>query len=214
MLRTVPAGWSRPAAYNALEFALFSTQPSDAGTGGVECTGASYAPVALTPADANVSLTNDLAANVADVRFPLLTGSITVNAWVLRTTAGTILWAQPAAGLPLFGLCDPTADTFTRTAHGVITGQAVRFAALDSVVPLPGGLAAATTYYAAAVDANTLKFYDTQAHAFAGGATGLVDITSAGACALRAWYGGTFNLNDRPVIPAGQFQFYLPQPLN
>lgn len=44
-----------------------------------------------------------------------------------------------------------------------------------------GGLTSGTTYYVYKVDANTLKLYDTAAHATSGGATGLLDITSVGA---------------------------------
>jgi len=43
-----------------------------------------------------------------------------------------------------------------------------------------GGMTNGTTYYVNRVDANTISLYDTQAHAIAGGATGLVDITSVG----------------------------------
>jgi|GEM_PF-5792069 len=98
-------------------------------------------------------------------------------------------------------LADAAADTLARTAHGFITGLPVRGVAIDSVVPLPTGIVASTTYYANRVDADTIKLYDTYANAVAGGGTGLVNISVGGVCAIRAWYGGTFNINDRPVIP-------------
>ena len=43
-----------------------------------------------------------------------------------------------------------------------------------------GGMTNGTTYYVNRVDANTILLYDTQAHAIAGGATGLVDISAVG----------------------------------
>ncbi len=68
-------------------------------------------------------------------------------------------------------------DAATAAAvHGVTSGQPVYVVGSSQ----PGGFTAATLYYANAATTTTLKFYDTQAHAVSGGATGLVDITSAG----------------------------------
>lgn len=214
LLRTIPAGWTRPVANNSLEWCLYSTVPDDSGAGGVECVGGGYAAIAVTALDANIALASDVASNVAAVQFPAgatpLTAGITVAGWGLRTTAGTILWAQPAAGLPINFTWDGATDTGTSAAHGILTQQPVRLVAL-SPIPLPGG-AVDTTYFANAPTVNTLKVYDTLANAIAGGATGLVDMAN-GACAVRKYYGGTFSINDRAVIPAGEFRMQLAAPL-
>jgi hypothetical protein len=75
-------------------------------------------------------------------------------------------------------------DTITVTAHGMFTGQVVQ---LSSTGTLPTGLSTSTNYYVLAVDANTLAFYDTQAHAVAAfqtngipSPTGLINITADG----------------------------------
>lgn len=215
LVRTVPAGWTRPAANNSLEWVLYSTLPADDGTGGVECAGGGYAAVAVSALDAAMALASDVVSNVVAVQFPSgaspLSAGITVAGWGLRTTAGTILFAQPAAGLPVNFSWDAATDTGTSTAHGIATQQPVRLSAL-SPLALPGG-AADTTYYANAPTANTLKLYDTLANAIAGGAGGLIDMTANGACAVRKYYGGTFAINDRVVIPAGEFKIQLPAPI-
>ena len=80
-----------------------------------------------------------------------------------------------------------------------------------SPIALPGG-AVDTTYYAYVPTVDTLKVYDTLANAIAAGATGLVDMAN-GACAVRKWYGGTYAINERAVIPAGEFKMQLSAPL-
>jgi len=69
-------------------------------------------------------------------------------------------------------------DTITATAHGFVTGDCVN---VTSSTTLPTGISADTAYYVNRVDSATFKLYDTRAHAVAGGATGLVNITAAGA---------------------------------
>jgi len=56
--------------------------------------------------------------------------------------------------------------------HGISTGSAVRVSATG------GGLTAGTGYFARVINPTTLAFYDTQANANAGGATGLVNLTA------------------------------------
>lgn len=210
LFRTVPAGWTRPTANNSLEWVLYSTLPADDGTGGVECSGGGYSAQAVSALDAAMAISSDIVSNVAAVQFPSgatpLTAAITVNGWGLRTTAGTILVAQPPCGLPLNVIADAAGDTFTRTSHGLSDQQPVRFTALDSTVPLPTGISANTTYYVRDSAANTFKV----ATAVGGAA---VDVTANGACAVRKYFGGTYNINDRIVIPAGEFKIQLPVPL-
>lgn len=74
-----------------------------------------------------------------------------------------------------------TTDEITWTAHGLSDGQAIFLSALTT---LPGGITEGVLYYArptdSSVPANTFALYDTEAHALAGGASGKIDITSAG----------------------------------
>lgn len=58
------------------------------------------------------------------------------------------------------------------------TGDAVYYSINGGTVI--GGLVDTTIYYVRRVDADNISLYDTQGHAAAGGATGLLDITSAG----------------------------------
>lgn len=69
---------------------------------------------------------------------------------------------------------DITANTFAETAHGYTTGLKGQFTTSSA---LPAGLVALTDYFAVVVDANTLKFADTLAHALVGTT---LDITTTG----------------------------------
>lgn len=72
---------------------------------------------------------------------------------------------------------DATANTLTLTAHGLLTGDGpIRIA---STLTVPGGLVAATDYWAVRVDANTIRLAETHALAVAASPT-TIDITSAG----------------------------------
>lgn len=75
---------------------------------------------------------------------------------------------------------DTGADTVTSTAHGIPTGVGVTYTSSDGVAGAIGGLTHGGTSYVRAVDADTIALYDTAAHAIAGGATGLRDLTSSG----------------------------------
>ena len=59
-----------------------------------------------------------------------------------------------------------------------------------------GGLTSGSTYYVRATAAGVIALYDTQAHAIAGGATGLVDITSVGTGKQILQRTGAANVND------------------
>lgn len=92
--------------------------------------------------------------------------TVTSNAWVAQGIADTVFTANDVT------------FAFTATAHGLITGMPVQVS--NSGGALPTGLSAATTYWAAVIDANTFYLYDTRAHALAGGATGQVQVSSNG----------------------------------
>lgn len=206
ILRTVPAGWTRPSANNSLEFILFSTNPDDTGAGGVEVTGGGYAPVAVTAADAAFSLTGDIVANVAAVAFPAVpfSAAVSVTGWGLRRTDGVLLAWQPLAGLPYVFVADDATNILTRATHGFVTDMPVLVRAIDSVVPVPTGLAAGP-YFIVNSSTNTMKLAATL-----GGSA--INIGS-GVLTVRRYFGGTFNLNERMVIPAGAFQFQLQAPV-
>ena len=66
------------------------------------------------------------------------------------------------------------ADTITVTAHGYVTGQALRISVATGAT-LATGLTEDEVYYAIVVDANTLQFAETSAEAVAGTAVVLAD---------------------------------------
>lgn len=78
---------------------------------------------------------------------------------------------------PIAVTADASTDLLTKTAHGIQSGTPLHVVGGTQ----PGGVVAATMYYANAASADTIALYDTYAHGVAGGPTGLVDITSAGA---------------------------------
>lgn len=201
LLRTAPAGFTRPADYNTLNIGLFTTMPADDGTGGVEATGSSYARVAVAALDANFAIASDQVTNVAEIQFPLLTGSLLeVVGWGVWDNGGTLRWAQPAGDLPV-AFVAAADDTLTRAAHTFADKQTVRVIALEGL-PIPTGLAANTTYYVRDAGASTIKLAATESGA-------AIDITAAGACLLRRWYGKTYAIDDRPVVPASALKFKL-----
>ncbi len=70
---------------------------------------------------------------------------------------------------------DTGTEIITITAHGFVTGEALRF---TSTVGLPAGITAGTTYYAANVTTNTIQLSDTLLHAIA--SSNIVNITTTG----------------------------------
>jgi len=66
------AAFTAPATWHV---ALFTTSPNDAG-GGTECTGGSYVRRSLTPGAGTLSVTGNVITNLADLLFPVLSGSI------------------------------------------------------------------------------------------------------------------------------------------
>jgi hypothetical protein len=73
---------------------------------------------------------------------------------------------------------DTGTDVITTGAtHAFLTEDRIM---VESTTTLPGGLTAYTAYYVNKISGTTLKLYDSAANALSGGATGLIDITSAG----------------------------------
>lgn len=95
-LGAVSAGWTRPAAFNSLELALYTSSPGDA-TGGTECTGGGYARKALTN-DGTLfgAASGGSKSNLVEIAFTTFTGSVSAGAnivgWVLFNSAGTRLY--------------------------------------------------------------------------------------------------------------------------
>lgn len=105
------------------------------------------------------------------------------NLAILFPYASTVLGSY-VCPVKTFGAVNTGTDQVTITAHGLTSGTAVRVGVASSGV-LPAGLVAGTQYFVNAVDANTIAFYDTYAHAVAGGGTGLIDLTTTGTAPIR-----------------------------
>lgn len=75
-------------------------------------------------------------------------------------------------------VADTTANTLTiASGHGIVNGTTIRYTTTGT---LPAPLIAGTNYFFRNETATTYTPYDTLAHAQAGGATGLIDITDSG----------------------------------
>lgn len=84
-------------------------------------------------------------------------------------------WTVPAAVTLASTAVNATANTLTKTAHGLITGTSVQ---VTTTGGLPAGISGSTDYFVVYVDANTFKLSDTKPHALAG--TDIIDITTQG----------------------------------
>jgi hypothetical protein len=119
----------------------------------------------------------------------LITATFTpVGVWTAAQLAILFPFLNPRLGdfntpiRPVSG-ANTGAGTLTVTNHGYLTGTGVRAGAVGVGSALPGGIAANTTCYVVAVDANTISLADTEAHALAG--TNLIELTSAGSGTIR-----------------------------
>lgn len=92
-------------------------------------------------------------------------------------TAPTVTIQRPVLTVPTTGV-NTTSETITYNGHGQTTGAALTYnnGGGSSI----GGLTSGSTYYARVADANSFTLYDTAAHATAGGATGLMNLSSTG----------------------------------
>ena len=91
-------------------------------------------------------------------------------------TSERVRFENATAGAAIYGQSqditdtDAAADTITVVGHGLANGTAKYITALTGA---PAGM-----YFVRSASADTLSLYDTAAHAIAGGATGLVDLTA------------------------------------
>lgn len=131
---------------------------------------------------------------------------------VSRSTYAALLAA--IAPSQTFTVTIASPGVFTKTAHGLITGDQLH---LTTTIAMPTGLTTNTNYYVSKKDANSFWVFDTKAHAFSdnggGSGTGIVVTTGSqsGVHTLYAspWGKGdgstTFNVPDfRGVTPYGQ----------
>lgn len=99
----------------------------------------------------------------------------TTNTLPSGTSAGTFVYWTYADVVTVNTGSDVVTTTISQP--GIANGDPVRFEATTST---PTGLTANTVYYARVASPTTFTIYDTSAHAIAGGATGLVDISTSG----------------------------------
>lgn len=88
----------------------------------------------------------------------------------------------------------------TAAGHKLTTGMVVQVS--NSGGALPTGLVAATSYWAGVIDANTFYFYDTLAHAQAGGPTGRIAMSDNGTGTQTMTTTATVG-NGSAYLPAG-----------
>lgn len=158
---------------------LYTVTPNDAGTGGTEVSGGSYARQAITSGTGTwAAPAGSGTSNSADVVFPAATadwGTIKSAALHSAATAGTILYVLPmiSGNYMNFAVSDTTNDDIVCPSHGFAAGNAVRFFAVGGT--LPTGLVEDTIYYVIATGLTTSTF---RVSATAGGTA--VDITAVG----------------------------------
>ncbi len=93
------------------------------------------------------------------------------------TVARVTIQGSAGSSTPLAVVADASANTLTLAAHGIQNGTPVFVAGSTQ----PTGITAGTMYYARAASSSTITLYALQSQAVAGGATGLVDFSTAGA---------------------------------
>lgn len=205
LLRTVPAGFTRPANLDNLELALFSVMPADDGSGYTEFAtggGYGYARKAIAVTDANFALAADIVSNVAEQKFATFTGTTPeCVGWGIFDAGDVLRWAIPAGGTPYAMLASAAADTLALTGQPFADKQKVRVASLRGL-PLPTNLAADTTYFVRDAAAGTIKLAATEDGA-------AIDIGADGAVEIRRWYGTAYGVDDVAVIPAGELKLQI-----
>lgn len=110
-----------------------------------------------------------------------VTGASVIAFSIVAAVATPVAVVVPSASI------DPTANTFTKTAHGLITGVKGQ---LTTSGGLPAPLLVSTDYFVIVIDANVFNLASTLVNALAGTA---IDITTA----------GTGNQTFTPVALAG-----------
>lgn len=176
-------------------------------SGGVELAGDGYARLAVTNNAANWPATASRLKQLATLaQFVAATGPwSSVDGFAINdaAAAGNDWIAGDLQGLPVTCLADAAADTLNATAHGFAAAQVVRVEAMSGQ-SLPGGLAAATSYFVVNPTANAFQLSATQ-----GGAA--IDLTTAGVLIVSAWYGKTgISTTDVVQFPANTVSIRIP----
>lgn len=177
------------------------------GLGGFTVTaGTNFTPVSTTSGTAAAILTAFGAnANIVAIATSSRSNNVIYSTAVTAGTAGNSLaFFSNSSSVTVSGLSGGTASDINTTAssinvpsHGISGGTAVLFTVTAGAAP--GTLAANTTYYAIAVDANNLKLASSQNNALAGTAVAITTQTQAG--------GGTFALKTLPFSGTAGFKW-------
>ena len=149
-----------------------------------------------------------VAVNVAQER-----NEASVGAGAIVTADGVIVEATMAERDVTMTIASVTVvDTssekiFLGAGHGLTTGEKVTYDKGASGNSVIGGLTDDSDYYARVEEGGFITLYDTEDHAKAGGATGRVDLTSAGSGTGHKFsHGGILGLGASDVLfdPAAQ----------
>ena len=149
-----------------------------------------------------------VAVNVAQER-----NEASVGAGAIVTADGVIVEATMAERDVTMTIASVTVvDTsgekiFLGAGHGLTTGEKVTYDKGASGNSVIGGLTDDSDYYARVEEGGFITLYDTEVHAKAGGATGRVDLTSAGSGTGHKFsHGGILGLGASDVLfdPAAQ----------
>jgi hypothetical protein len=181
--------------------ALFTTLPNDAGSGGVEVSGGSYARYNITNNTTNFpNASGGVKSNNANYNFPTATAN-----W--GTIVGFGLYDDPTAGNLLFHgpLYQPSpkmcyadaSDLISCPAHGFTAGMTVRFQTIPEG-SLPAGLSEATLYYVIATGLVTDGF---KVSTTLGGSA--VNITATGVARVNEVREKVVNNGDTLTVPIG-----------
>lgn len=179
---------------------LFTTMPNDAGSGGTEVSGGSYARVAVTNNGTNFPSANPKITGTA-VTFPTATGSwgtVVGYGFFTASSGGTAKFVgKLLSGYKTVSAVDTSTEVITATGHGRSVADRVQLEVYNG--SLPGGISADTDYVVATVpDANTLTL------------TG-VNITSSGSGWIQIAKSSSRSIiaDDTPSFAAGALSVSL-----
>lgn len=197
------ADFTRPAT---LHVGLFTTLPNDAGTGGVEVTGAGYARVAVTNNSTNFpAASGGSKSNGTQIQFAQATaswGNVKGFGIFDASSGGNLLVASYLVGARKFCTVNTATDTITSTSHGFTNGQKIALWSPNGTVF--GGLTEFQNYYVIGSATNTF-----QVSATVGGAA--IDLTTVGTGDVYAGlsYIGDVDNGNQMSFPASQLVILL-----
>ncbi len=139
----------------------------------------------------------------SSLELPAIRASFTASSGTLTWQSAFVILGGSDISAKSFVTADvnPTADTITLAAHGLVNGDRLMF----SGDALPGGISAGVRYYVRAVSVNSVSLY-TDA-----GLTALVNISSSGSGTMQARYAsGTIAaiITESPAIALEPNQSY------